>query len=98
MSFGNFFTGTTGESCPALVEDFDGNIKLILFHENDVLPAGRRPGSSDFGAGGEGKGRGGGTSSWRSRFMPHWNAPPDVKVSGGLSHFGYVVVRRDFAW
>ena len=29
------------ESCTALVEDFDGNIKLIHFHENNVLRAGR---------------------------------------------------------
>jgi len=29
------------ESCTALVEDFDGNIQLIHFHENDVLRAGR---------------------------------------------------------
>ncbi|MEI6197968.1 MAG: UDP-2,3-diacylglucosamine diphosphatase, partial [Verrucomicrobiota bacterium] len=29
------------ESCTALIEDFDGKIKLIHFHENDVLRAGR---------------------------------------------------------
>ncbi len=53
------------ESCTALVEDFDGKIKLIHFHENDVLRAGRGSGSHDSGAGGEGDGRSGGTSSGR---------------------------------
>src|SRR3984885_5170697 len=32
------------ESCTALIEDFDGKIQLIHFHENDVLRAGRGPG------------------------------------------------------
>ncbi len=39
------------ESCTALIEDFDGKIKLIHFHENDVLRAGRGPGAHDPGDG-----------------------------------------------
>jgi hypothetical protein len=53
------------ESCTALIEDFDGKIKLIHFHENDVLRAGRGPGSHDPGDGREGNGRGGGASNRR---------------------------------
>jgi UDP-2,3-diacylglucosamine pyrophosphatase LpxH len=53
------------ESCTALVEDFDGKIKLIHFHENDVLRAGRRPGSPDSGDGRQGNAGGGGTSNRR---------------------------------
>jgi len=53
------------ESCTALVEDFDGKIKLIHFHENDVLRAGRGPGSHDPGDGRQGNGRSRGTSSRR---------------------------------
>jgi hypothetical protein len=49
------------ESCTALIEDFDGKIKLIHFHENDVLRAGRGPGAHDPGDGGPGNGRSGGT-------------------------------------
>jgi len=49
------------ESCTALVEDFDGKIQLIHFHENDVLRARRGAGSPDPGDGGQGNGRGGGT-------------------------------------
>ena len=45
------------ESCTALVEDFDGNIRLLHFHENNVQHTGRRPGSHDSGDGGEGDGR-----------------------------------------
>lgn len=58
-------TGDWVESCTALVEDFDGKIKLIHFHENDVLRAGRRPGSHDSGDGREGNGGNGGASSRR---------------------------------
>jgi UDP-2,3-diacylglucosamine pyrophosphatase LpxH len=50
------------ESCTALIEDFDGKIKLIHVHEADVLRAGRGPGSHDASDGREGNGRGGGTS------------------------------------
>jgi UDP-2,3-diacylglucosamine pyrophosphatase LpxH len=53
------------ESCTALIEDCNGKIKLIHFHENDVLRAGRRPGSHDSGNGRQGNGRGGGSSSRR---------------------------------
>ena len=53
------------ESCTALIEDFDGKIKLIHFHENDVLRAGRGPGSHDPGDGRQGNGRNGGASSRR---------------------------------
>lgn len=45
------------ESCTALVEDFSGNIKLIHFHENNVLRAGRGSGTHDAGYGGEGDDR-----------------------------------------
>jgi len=50
------------ESCTALVEDFDGNIRLLHFHENNVQHTGRGPGSSDPGDGGEGDGGEGGAS------------------------------------
>ena len=53
------------ESCTALIEDFDGKIKLFQFHENDVLRAGRGPGPHDPGDGRKGNGRGGGTSNRR---------------------------------
>jgi len=53
------------ESCTALIEDFDGKIKLIHFHENDVLRAGRGAGAYDAGDGGEGNRRGGGASNRR---------------------------------
>ena len=53
------------ESCTALIEDFDGKIKLIHFHENDVLRAGRGPGAHDPGDGRQGNGRGGGPPSRR---------------------------------
>jgi len=42
------------ESCTALVEEYDGTIKLIHFHENNALRARRGPGSHDPGDGGEG--------------------------------------------
>jgi len=45
------------ESCTALVEDFDGNIRLLHFHENNVQHTRRGPGSHDPGDGGEGDGR-----------------------------------------
>ena len=47
------------ESCTALIEDFDGRIKLIHFHENDVLRAGRGPRPHDASDGRPGDGRGG---------------------------------------
>lgn len=50
------------ESCTALVEDFDGTIRLIKFHENNALHTRRGPGSHDSGDGGEGDGGSGGTS------------------------------------
>jgi UDP-2,3-diacylglucosamine pyrophosphatase LpxH len=37
------------ESCTALVEDPDGNIRLLHLHENPLLHPGRRTGSSDPG-------------------------------------------------
>jgi len=63
------------ESCTALVEDFDGNIRLINFHENDVLRARRGPGSHDAGDGHEGDGRGGGTSGRRRHAGREFAAP-----------------------
>ena len=53
------------ESCTALVEDFDGKITLINFHENDVLRARRGPGSPDPGDGGKGNDRDCGTPNRR---------------------------------
>jgi UDP-2,3-diacylglucosamine pyrophosphatase LpxH len=50
------------ESCTALIEDFDGQIKLIHFHENDVLRSRRGPRSHDASDGGEGNGGRGGPS------------------------------------
>jgi UDP-2,3-diacylglucosamine pyrophosphatase LpxH len=44
------------ESCTALVEDFDGKIKLVHFHEDDVLRSRRGSRSHDAGDGGEGNG------------------------------------------
>ncbi len=51
-----FNCGDWVESCTALMEDFDGKIKLIHFHENDVLRTGRRPGAHDPGDSSEGNG------------------------------------------
>jgi UDP-2,3-diacylglucosamine pyrophosphatase LpxH len=53
------------ESCTALVEDFDGTIRLLNFHENDVLRARRGARPHDPGDGGEGDDRGGGPSGGR---------------------------------
>ena len=44
------------ESCTALVEEFDGTIKLLHFHENNALRTRRGPGSHDPGDSGEGNG------------------------------------------
>lgn len=44
------------ESCTALVEDFEGNIRLLHFHENNVQHTGGGPRSHDAGDGGEGDG------------------------------------------
>jgi UDP-2,3-diacylglucosamine pyrophosphatase LpxH len=51
------------ESCTALVEDFDGTIRLLHFHEDNALHTRRGPGSSDPGDGSEGDGRNGGPPS-----------------------------------
>src|SRR5579871_4807900 len=54
------------ESCTALVEDFEGNIQLIKFHENNADSARRGPGSYDPGDGGEGdRGEGGASDHGR---------------------------------
>jgi UDP-2,3-diacylglucosamine pyrophosphatase LpxH len=53
------------ESCTALIEDFDGKIQLIHFHENDVLRSRRGSRPHDPGDGGEGNGGSGGTSGRR---------------------------------
>jgi UDP-2,3-diacylglucosamine pyrophosphatase LpxH len=49
-------SGDWVESCTALVEDFEGNIRLMHFHEDNVQHTGRRPRSYDPGHGGEGDG------------------------------------------
>ena len=58
-------SGDWVESCTALIEDFDGKIKLVHFHEDDVLRSRRGSRSHDSGDGGEGNGRGGRTSGRR---------------------------------
>ena len=58
------------ESCTALVEDFDGNIRLIKFHENNALHTRRRPGSHDPGDGGEGDGGSGGAPDYGRSARP----------------------------
>jgi UDP-2,3-diacylglucosamine pyrophosphatase LpxH len=58
-------SGDWVESCTALVEDFEGNIQLIHFHENDVLRAGRRTGAHDTSDGCEGDGGSGGSRDRR---------------------------------
>jgi UDP-2,3-diacylglucosamine pyrophosphatase LpxH len=58
-------TGDWVESCTALVEDFDGKIKLIHFHEDDVLRSRGGPRPHDAGDGGEGIGGHGGASGRR---------------------------------
>jgi UDP-2,3-diacylglucosamine pyrophosphatase LpxH len=45
------------ESCTALVEEFDGTIKLLRFHEINALHPRRGPGSHDPGLGDEGNRR-----------------------------------------
>jgi UDP-2,3-diacylglucosamine pyrophosphatase LpxH len=67
------------ESCTALVEDFDGKIKLIHFHENDVLRAGRGARSHDAGDGREGNHRRGGASN-RRRHARREHAPADAGI------------------
>jgi UDP-2,3-diacylglucosamine pyrophosphatase LpxH len=71
------------ESCTALIEDFDGKIKLIHFHENDALRARRGAGSPDSGDGRQGNGRGGGTSG-RRRDGRREHAP----LHSGILHIG----------
>jgi UDP-2,3-diacylglucosamine pyrophosphatase LpxH len=58
------------ESCTALVEDFDGHIRLLQVHENNVQRTGRGAGTHDAGDGGEGDGGeggapGDGSGAWR---------------------------------
>ncbi len=53
------------ESCTALIEDFDGKIKLVHFHEDDALRSRRGSRSHDAGDGGEGNGGRGGPSGGR---------------------------------
>jgi len=67
------------ESCTALVEDFDGKIKLVHFHENDVLRAGRGARPHDPGDGGEGNRRNGRASS-RCRHAGRERAPADAGI------------------
>jgi len=67
------------ESCTALVEDFDGKIQLIRFHENDVLRARRGPGSYDPGDGREGNGRSRGASG-RRRHARRERAPAGAGI------------------
>jgi len=50
-------SGDWVESCTALVEDFDGKIELIHFHENNAQHTRRGPRSYDAGDGGEGNSR-----------------------------------------
>jgi UDP-2,3-diacylglucosamine pyrophosphatase LpxH len=67
------------ESCTALVEDFEGNIQLIHFHENDVLRSRRGSGTYDAGDGGEGNGRSGWSSDGR-RYARGELAPAGARI------------------
>ena len=80
------------ESCTALIEDFDGKIKLIHFHENDVLRTGRGPGAHDPGNGRQGNGRGRRSSD--SRRDPRREF---AKAGAGLLRIGDEDVRRPTA-
>jgi len=63
------------ESCTALIEDYDGKIRLIHFHENNVLRAGRGAGAHDSGHGGQGNGRSGGAPDRRRHTRREFAAP-----------------------
>jgi UDP-2,3-diacylglucosamine pyrophosphatase LpxH len=63
------------ESCTALVEDFDGTIRLLNLHENPVLHSGRGPGSPDPGDG-DARDSGGGGTRDRRRDRRHGTAAP----------------------
>lgn len=67
------------ESCTALVEDFDGNIRLLHLHENNVLHSRRGTGTSDAGDGGEGDAHGGGPSD-RERAGRHGEEPATADI------------------
>jgi len=60
-------TGDWVESCTALIEDYDGKIRLVHFHEDDVLGSRRGARPHDAGAGREGDGGGGGASDRRRK-------------------------------
>jgi UDP-2,3-diacylglucosamine pyrophosphatase LpxH len=77
------------ESCTALIEDFDGKIQLIHFHENDVLRAGRGPGTHDPGHGRQGNGRNGRTPGRRR----HPRREP-ATADAGLVRIGDEAARR----
>jgi UDP-2,3-diacylglucosamine pyrophosphatase LpxH len=71
------------ESCTALVEDFDGNIQLIHFHENNADDTRRGPRSHDAGDGGEAdRGTGGTSSDERGGGLGRAPANPGVLLVG----------------
>ncbi len=74
-----FNCGDWVESCTALIEDFDGKIKLVHFHEDDVLRAGGGSRPHDAGDGGEGNGGNGGTPG-RRRHSRRQLAPTSTGV------------------
>lgn len=69
-----FNTGDWVESCTALIEDFDGKIKMIRFHEDDVLRSRGGSRSHDSSNGGE-RNSGSGGASGRRRH-PRREFPP----------------------
>jgi UDP-2,3-diacylglucosamine pyrophosphatase LpxH len=72
-------SGDWVESCTALVEDFDGKIELIHFHENNVQHTRRGPRSHDAGDGGEGNG-GTGRSPGHERGARHGHEPAGAPI------------------
>lgn len=72
------------ESCTALVEDFDGTMRLMHFHENPVLHSRRGPRSHDAGNGGEGDAGNGGTPDRR---RDRGNGTPATVA--GVLHIGH---------
>ncbi len=72
-------SGDWVESCTALVEDFDGKIRLLHLHENPVLHSRRGAGAHDPGDSGERNGGNSGTPN-RGRDRRHGPAPATAGV------------------
>jgi UDP-2,3-diacylglucosamine pyrophosphatase LpxH len=76
------------ENCTALVEDFDGTMRLIHFHENSVLHSRRGSGTHDTSNGRAGDARGGGSPD-RGRGRGHGATAAD----SSLLRNGHAVTR-----